>query len=162
MTKIGESVLQSEFVQRLSESEFNVEEDKVAESEFNLKEDKVANRNRPLKDASGVVTISEDGNLVVLNGQKEVLWSSNVSNPVTNASAQVLGSGNLVLNNNTGGSIWESFGQPTDTLMRRMRLSTDTKTGKKIQLTSWTSNSDPSIGSFSAGISSLTVLCLKL
>ncbi|TXG47256.1 hypothetical protein EZV62_026550 [Acer yangbiense] len=91
----------------------------------------VANRNRPLKDASGVVTISEDGNLVVLNGQKEVLWSSNVSNQVTNASAQVLGSGNLVLNNNTSGSIWESFGQPTDTLMRRMRLSTDTKTDKK-------------------------------
>ncbi|KAI9199048.1 hypothetical protein LWI28_026498 [Acer negundo] len=117
----------------------------------------VANRNRPLKDASGVVTISEDGNLVVLNGQKEVLWSSNVSNPVTNASAQVLGSGNLVLKNNTSGSIWESFGQPTDTLMRRMRLSTDTKTGKKTQLTSWTSNSDPSIGSFSAGISLLNM-----
>ncbi|KAK0577859.1 hypothetical protein LWI29_001335 [Acer saccharum] len=40
MTKIGESVLKSEFVQGLSESEFNVEEDKVAESEFNVKEDK--------------------------------------------------------------------------------------------------------------------------
>ncbi|KAK0578646.1 hypothetical protein LWI29_013687 [Acer saccharum] len=41
--------------------------------------------------------------------------------------------------------------------MRRMKLSTDTKTGKKIQLTSWTSNSDPSIGSFSAGISLLNM-----
>ncbi|KAK0590631.1 hypothetical protein LWI29_029701 [Acer saccharum] len=42
MTKIGKSVLKSEFVQGLSESEFNVEEDKVAESEFNVEEDKVA------------------------------------------------------------------------------------------------------------------------
>ena len=34
----------------------------------------VANREKPLKDSSGVLTISEDGNLVVLNGQEEILW----------------------------------------------------------------------------------------
>ncbi|KAK0597882.1 hypothetical protein LWI29_029493 [Acer saccharum] len=42
MTKIGKFVLKSEFVQGLSESEFNVEEDKVAESDFNVEEEKVA------------------------------------------------------------------------------------------------------------------------
>ena len=36
----------------------------------------VANRQKPLNDSSGLLTISEDGNLVVLNGQKEILWSS--------------------------------------------------------------------------------------
>ncbi|KAH7569028.1 hypothetical protein JRO89_XS06G0091000 [Xanthoceras sorbifolium] len=118
----------------------------------------VANRDKPVEDASGVVTISEDGNLVVLNGQKEVLWSSKVSNSFTNVSAQLLDSGNLVLNNiTTGGSIWDSFQQPTDTLMRRMRLSTDKRTGENVQLTSWTSPSDPSTGSFSAGISLLNI-----
>ncbi|KAL5774645.1 hypothetical protein ACOSP7_012202 [Xanthoceras sorbifolium] len=118
----------------------------------------VANRDKPVEDASGVVTISEDGNLVVLNGQKEVLWSSKVSNSFTNVSAQLLDSGNLVLNNiTTGGSIWDSFQQPTDTLMRRMRLSTDKRTGENVQLTSWKSPSDPSTGSFSAGISLLNI-----
>ena len=42
---------------------------------------------QPLKDSSGVLTISEDGNLVALNGQKEILWSSNVNNSVANSSA---------------------------------------------------------------------------
>ena len=44
----------------------------------------------------GVVTISEDGNLVVLNGQNEVIWSSMVSNSVTNVSTQLLDTGNIV------------------------------------------------------------------
>ena len=33
-----------------------------------------------------------------------------------------------------------------------MKISTNARTGKKVQLTSWKSPSDPSIGSFSAGI----------
>ncbi|KAK0590634.1 hypothetical protein LWI29_029715 [Acer saccharum] len=53
MTKIGKSVLKSEFVQGLSESEFNVEEDKVAESEFNVKEDKVAESEFNVKEDKG-------------------------------------------------------------------------------------------------------------
>ncbi|KAK4588007.1 hypothetical protein RGQ29_019129 [Quercus rubra] len=65
----------------------------------------VANRERPLKDSSGVLTIYEDGNLVVLNGQEEILWSSNVSNSVPNSSATLLDSGNLVLQRDTTGAI---------------------------------------------------------
>lgn len=59
----------------------------------------VANRNKPLNDSSGIVTISEDGNLLLLNGQEEVLWSSTVENSVTKpkTAAQLLDSGNLVL-----------------------------------------------------------------
>ena len=33
----------------------------------------IANRQKPLKDSSGVLSISEDGNLVVLDGQMEIL-----------------------------------------------------------------------------------------
>ena len=65
----------------------------------------VANRNRPLVDSSGTITVSEDGNLLVLNGQKEIVWSSNVSNSVANSSAQLLDSGNLVLENNSESTI---------------------------------------------------------
>ncbi|XP_059437189.1 G-type lectin S-receptor-like serine/threonine-protein kinase At1g11300, partial [Corylus avellana] len=65
----------------------------------------VANRNNPLKNSSGILTISEDGNLVVLDGQKKLLWSSNLTDSVGNSSAQLLDSGNLVLRGNTTGTI---------------------------------------------------------
>ncbi|KAL4628701.1 hypothetical protein ACB092_05G258800 [Castanea dentata] len=113
----------------------------------------VANRERPIKDSSGVLTIYEDGNLVILNGQAEILWSSNVSNSVPNPSATLLDSGNLVLQGNTTGAIvWESFQQLCDTMLPRMRSSNNLRTNEKIQLTSWKSPSDPSTGRFSGGI----------
>ncbi|XP_075666935.1 G-type lectin S-receptor-like serine/threonine-protein kinase SD1-13 [Castanea sativa] len=113
----------------------------------------VANREKPIKDSSGVLTISEDGNLVVLNGQAEILWSSNVSNSVTNSSATLGDFGNLVLRVDTTGLVlWESFQHPSDTILSRMKLSTSSKKDQRVQLTSWKSPSDPSIGSFSSGI----------
>lgn len=61
----------------------------------------VANRNQPLKDSSGIVAISEDGYLVVLNGS--IATNSRYS-------TKLLDSGNLVLQEDTTGStIWESF-----------------------------------------------------
>jgi hypothetical protein len=48
--------------------------------------------------------------------------------------------------------IWESFQHPSDTFLEKMKISTDVRTGKKVQLTSWKSPSDPYIGNFSAGI----------
>ncbi|KAL4625486.1 hypothetical protein ACB092_05G029900 [Castanea dentata] len=113
----------------------------------------VANREKPIKDSSGVLTISEDGNLVVLNGQAEILWSSNVSNSVTNSSATLGDFGNLVLRVDTTGLVlWESFQHPSDTILSRMKLSTSSRKDQRVQLTSWKGPSDPSIGSFSSGI----------
>ncbi|KAB1223052.1 hypothetical protein CJ030_MR2G022345 [Morella rubra] len=113
----------------------------------------VANRNNPLKNSSGILTISEDGNLVVLDSQKRTLWSSNVTNSVSNSSAQLLDSGNFVLKENTTGTImWESFQNPSDTFLQKMKVSTNVKTGNKVQLTSWKNPSDPSTGTFSTGI----------
>ncbi|XVF30513.1 hypothetical protein REPUB_Repub16aG0064400 [Reevesia pubescens] len=112
-----------------------------------------ANRNKPLKDDSGVFMISEDGNLVVSNGQ-EIFWSSNVRNTAVNVSARVLDSGNLVLlgNSDDGVSLWESFQHPFNVFMPTMRISTNVRTGNKVQVTSWKSSSDPSNGSFSLGL----------
>ena len=118
----------------------------------------VANRNRPLKDSSGTVKISEDGNLVVLNRQEEILWSSSVTDSVANTSAQLLDSGNLVLtDNNNGKSIWESFQYPSKALIPTMKFSTDVRTGKKVQLRSWKSPSDPSDGNFSYSLEPLNI-----
>ncbi|KAL9384010.1 hypothetical protein Peur_024333 [Populus x canadensis] len=113
----------------------------------------VANRNKPLNDSSGVMTISGDGNLVVLNGQKETLWSSNVSTGMNDSRAQLMDDGNLVLGGSeNGNSLWQSFQEPSDTYIPKMRLAANPRTGKKTLLTSWKSPSDPSIGSFSLGI----------
>ncbi|XVF79438.1 hypothetical protein PTKIN_Ptkin14bG0223300 [Pterospermum kingtungense] len=93
----------------------------------------VANRDKPLKDSSGTVKISDDGNLVVLNGQEQILWSSSVTNSVANAIAQLLDSGNLVLtDNNNGENLWESFQHPSNAFMETMKIKTDAKTGKKV------------------------------
>ncbi|KAK4587978.1 hypothetical protein RGQ29_019110 [Quercus rubra] len=113
----------------------------------------VANRQKPLGDSNGVLTISVDGVLEVLNGEKEVIWSANVTNSVPNSRAQLLDSGNLVLQENTTGTtIWESFQYPSDTVLPTMKVSANVRTGKKVQITSWKSPSDPSIGIFSFGI----------
>ncbi|XVF78398.1 hypothetical protein PTKIN_Ptkin14bG0128900 [Pterospermum kingtungense] len=89
----------------------------------------VANRNNPLKDSSGTVTISDDGNLVVLNGQQEIVWSSGVTDSVDNTRAQLLDSGNLVLSGNSSGvSLWESFQYPSNAFMPTMKIGTDGKT----------------------------------
>ena len=118
----------------------------------------VANRERPLNDSSGVLTIYEDGNLVVLNGQEETLWSSNVSNSVPNSSATLLDSGNLVLQGDTTGAIvWESFQHPCDTVLPRMKVGNNLRANQKIQLTSWKSPSDPSTGRFSAGVNTQNI-----
>ncbi|KAL2495197.1 G-type lectin S-receptor-like serine/threonine-protein kinase [Forsythia ovata] len=84
----------------------------------------VANRDKALNDSSGTVMINEDGNIVVMNGDKEILWSSNVKNTKMNTSAQLLDSGNLVLRESSSGHIiWETFKYPFDSLLTRMKLS---------------------------------------
>ncbi|XP_030439807.1 G-type lectin S-receptor-like serine/threonine-protein kinase At1g11330 [Syzygium oleosum] len=119
----------------------------------------VANRENPILDSSGVVTISDDGNLVVMNGKRELVWSSNVSNTVTDAKAHLSDSGNLVLlkrifnsSANDAETLWESFQHMTDSFLAKMKLSTNSRTNEKQALTSWKSPSDPSIGSFTASI----------
>ncbi|XP_028805370.1 G-type lectin S-receptor-like serine/threonine-protein kinase At1g11330 [Neltuma alba] len=115
----------------------------------------VANREQPLKDSTGVFTISEDGNLMVLNSQKHTLWSSNMSNIIhpNSSIAQLLDCGVLVLKDNTtGDTLWESFQNPSDTFLPKMKLQTNPETGERVKLTSWKSPSDPTIGSFSVNI----------
>ncbi|KAI8000153.1 G-type lectin S-receptor-like serine/threonine-protein kinase [Camellia lanceoleosa] len=95
----------------------------------------VANRDRPLIDSSGTLMISKDGNLVLLNRQKVIIWSSNVSNSTVNSSARLLDSGNLVLvDNSNGKTIWGSYQNPSDSLLENMVLSSDRSTDKKRDL----------------------------
>ncbi|KAJ0017343.1 hypothetical protein Pint_10798 [Pistacia integerrima] len=101
-------------------------------------------------------TIISSDNIFTLGflALEEVLRSSNISHSVTNLSAQLLGSGNLVLlDHNNGIRVWESFQeQPTDKFLSSMKRNTNLRTCEKVKLTLWKSPSDPSIGGVSAGI----------
>lgn len=113
----------------------------------------VANRDNPVNDTSGILTISTDGNLVLLHGDSQGLpfWSSNVSaSPTSNNStmAQLLDSGDLILvnqqENNQKNVLWRSFDHPTNVLLPNMKIGLDH--GKNLYLTSWNSNNDPGTG----------------
>ncbi|KAI9076365.1 hypothetical protein K1719_041680 [Acacia pycnantha] len=111
----------------------------------------VANRNQPLTESSGTgtITISKDGNLVVLNGQDRIIWSSNLPNIAPNTTCQLLDSGNLVLKDSAENILWQSFAHPSASFLPQMKLTNNKRTGEKLSVTSWRSSFDPSIGNFS-------------
>ncbi|KAK2987268.1 hypothetical protein RJ640_017571 [Escallonia rubra] len=75
----------------------------------------VANRDQRLTDTLGAATILEDGNLVVLDGQHQIIWSSNVTSSMAKSNAQLLDTGNLVLQDQPNGrTLWQSFQHPSD------------------------------------------------
>ncbi|KAI6703887.1 hypothetical protein NL676_013023 [Syzygium grande] len=124
----------------------------------------VANRETPILDSSGVVIISDDGNLVITNGKKEVVWSSNVLTSAANRTAQLLDSGNLVLlkqGSSSGANdldiLWQSFDHMSDSFLSKMKLSTNVRTNEKKFASSWKCPSDPSVGSFMITLEPLNI-----
>ncbi|KAK6124022.1 hypothetical protein DH2020_042238 [Rehmannia glutinosa] len=118
----------------------------------------VANRDHPLNDTSGTVSISSK-NIVLMNGNREIIWSSNVSSSIQmNTTAQLLNSGNLVLKVTSSGSIlWESHNHPVDSFLPTMRVSHNPRTNEKLGLNSWRSFQDPGHGNFTSGVYSAGV-----
>ncbi|XP_062086980.1 G-type lectin S-receptor-like serine/threonine-protein kinase At1g61440 [Humulus lupulus] len=117
----------------------------------------VANRENPLAatDTSATLNIARSGNLELLDGNLNSLWSTNVVVPSNNSSiALLLDNGNLVLRDGISGeNLWESFKHPGDTFLSGSVLGYNVKTGESFGLTSWRNESDPSPGSFSYAIS---------
>ena len=116
----------------------------------------VANRESPVTDSSGVLNLTQQGILVVVNGTNGILWSSNSSGSAENPNAQLLENGNLVVKNGNDGDpenfLWQSFDYPCDTLLPGMKLGRNTVTGLDRYLSSWKSANDPSKGNFTYGI----------
>ncbi|KAK9689904.1 hypothetical protein RND81_09G089700 [Saponaria officinalis] len=117
----------------------------------------VANRANPIHDKSGLVRISDDGQLVLLDGSNSIVWSTNGTNTTNGSSAQLLDTGNLVLlqpdakpNSNV---IWQSFHHPSNALLPHMQPTfPSTQNKDHVIFRACKSASDPSEGSFSAGI----------
>ncbi|CAI8591269.1 unnamed protein product [Vicia faba] len=111
----------------------------------------VANRNKPINGNGGSITISTNGNLVILDENKTQLWSTNVSiidSNKNNSEAVLKDNGNLVLSNGKV-VLWESFENPTDTYLPGMKVPVN---GKSFNFTSWKSSTDPSLGNHTMGI----------
>ncbi|XP_024019765.1 G-type lectin S-receptor-like serine/threonine-protein kinase At4g27290 isoform X2 [Morus notabilis] len=108
----------------------------------------VANRGNPLTDSSGVLKITETGNIIIhSNKTEDPIWSSNSS--AKDPTLQLLNTGNLVVKDGSNGNYtWQSFDHPCDSLIAGMKLGKDFITGQSWKLTSWNSLQDPSIGTY--------------
>ena len=106
----------------------------------------VANRDSPVQTSSAVLIIQPDGNFMIIDGQ--TTYRVNKASNNFNTYATLLDSGNLVLLNTSNRAIlWQSFDDPTDTLIPGMNLGYNS--GNFRSLRSWTSADDPAPGEFS-------------
>ncbi|KAH6775418.1 hypothetical protein C2S52_012979 [Perilla frutescens var. hirtella] len=113
----------------------------------------VANRNNPIKGSRGVLTLAENGTLVLSTEQNTSIWSLS-SRVASSPILQLLDTGNLVLADKLMASsqqsyTWQSFDYLGDTRLPGMLMVQDPDTGVSTYLTSWKSADDPSVGKFS-------------
>ncbi|XP_057955669.1 G-type lectin S-receptor-like serine/threonine-protein kinase At4g27290 [Malania oleifera] len=110
----------------------------------------VANREAPLLDSAGVLNITNQGVLVLLNGMDLIIWSSSVSILAQSPTAELLDSGNFIVRNgndaNPENILWQSFDHPSDTLLPGMKLWWNRVTGVERYLSSWKRIDDPAPG----------------
>ncbi|KAM7498220.1 hypothetical protein LguiA_022634 [Lonicera macranthoides] len=115
----------------------------------------VANRDTPVTDKFYSQLKIVDGNLVLLDRSRAIIWSTNINLSSSNSIVAVLrDDGNLVLidgstsNGENPKPIWESFNHPTDTLLPGAKLGYNKLTKSKQILTSWKNSEDPGTGLF--------------
>ncbi|XP_028066713.1 G-type lectin S-receptor-like serine/threonine-protein kinase At4g27290 isoform X2 [Camellia sinensis] len=118
----------------------------------------VANRETPVTDSSGVLMVTQQGVLVLLNSTESIILSSNLTKPGKTPVAELLDSGNFVLRNadddNPQNYLWQSFDHPTDTFLPGMKFGINYKTGLDMILRSWQSSDDPAQGDYTYSMDS--------
>ncbi|XP_024989780.1 G-type lectin S-receptor-like serine/threonine-protein kinase At4g27290 [Cynara cardunculus var. scolymus] len=111
----------------------------------------VANRETPITDTSAMLKLTGDGNLLILDGGNNLIWSSNSTGSVINPVAQLIDTGNLLVwdkSSTNRNLIWQSFDYPGDTLLPGMKFGKNLVTGREWIMTSWKSPDDPSLGKY--------------
>ncbi|XLR41633.1 hypothetical protein S83_026293 [Arachis hypogaea] len=115
----------------------------------------VANREKPLNNTSGVLKLTGEGLVVLIDGSTNgsLVWSSNMSSKAgdkRNPIAQLLESGNLVVKDGHNGDhfLWQSFDYPCDTFVPGMKLGWDLGTSLERTLSSSKSTDDPGRGHY--------------
>ncbi|XP_021845554.1 putative receptor protein kinase ZmPK1 [Spinacia oleracea] len=81
----------------------------------------VANRDKPVNRHGTRLTLRKNGVMVLTDYDGSTAWETNTTS--TNAErAELLNTGNLVLKDNAGNILWQSFDFPTDTLLPSQRF----------------------------------------
>ncbi|XP_058008026.1 G-type lectin S-receptor-like serine/threonine-protein kinase At2g19130 [Hevea brasiliensis] len=112
----------------------------------------VANREKPVTDKYSSELRISLGNLVLFDGSKIPVWSTNLSTAASNSmEAVLLDEGNLVLRDGSSSSepLWQSFDHPTDTWLPGVKIRLSKVTGEYTRLVSWKNIEDPAPGPFS-------------
>ncbi|KAF8043219.1 hypothetical protein BT93_A1535 [Corymbia citriodora subsp. variegata] len=114
----------------------------------------VANRENPVTDRYATELKILGGNLVMVNGSRVPVWSTNLSASSSGSSSTVavLGDdGNFALKDgpNSSVTLWQSFDHPTHTWLPGAKIGIDKRTNTRQNLTSWKNAGDPSTGLFS-------------
>ncbi|KAK4267834.1 hypothetical protein QN277_024567 [Acacia crassicarpa] len=114
----------------------------------------VADRDRPIKNNFGQLRFNTEGDLVLLSHNETVVWLANSTTKAFRPVVQLLGSGNLVVrdgkNQKPQNYLWQSFDYPSDTILPRMKIGRDLRTGLNRRYTAWKNWDDPSYGDYSA------------
>nr|XP_048318415.1 G-type lectin S-receptor-like serine/threonine-protein kinase At1g61490 [Ziziphus jujuba var. spinosa] len=116
----------------------------------------VANRENPLAvtDSAATLTIGSNGNLNLLDGKENSVWSTDIPVPSNTSFAELFDNGNFVLKDSISGQVlWQTFEHPSDTFLSKAKIGFNVKTGERFVLTSWKTETDPSPGNFTVGLS---------
>ncbi|GAU41686.1 hypothetical protein TSUD_94070 [Trifolium subterraneum] len=109
----------------------------------------VANDGKPINDSSAVLKLNSSGSLV-LTHNNDVVWFTNSSTKAQKPVAQLLDTGNLVIKEDSVSEtyLWQSFDDPSNTLLADMKLGWDLKRNLSKCLVAWKSDDDPTPGDF--------------
>ncbi|XP_055961315.1 G-type lectin S-receptor-like serine/threonine-protein kinase At1g61390 isoform X2 [Mercurialis annua] len=114
----------------------------------------VANRKNPVTGSSKSLTIGRDGNLMLLDGQQNVVWSTNISGLSNGSIAGLSDDGRLILRDGATGSIlWDNSKNITNVLVAGTWLAFNNTNGESLNLSSWRTENDPSPGDFTTSLS---------
>ncbi|PQM33271.1 G-type lectin S-receptor-like serine/threonine-protein kinase RLK1 [Prunus yedoensis var. nudiflora] len=97
-----------------------------------------ANRNDLVQEGSKV-ELTSDGRLMLSDAEDQQVWSANDSARTEVAYAAMLDTGNFVLANTNSTNLWESFDQPTDTILPTQTLNLNSNLYARYTATNYTS-----------------------
>ncbi|XP_047067237.1 receptor-like serine/threonine-protein kinase SD1-7 [Lolium rigidum] len=112
----------------------------------------VANRDNPIGNGlSGNLVLTNTSGLVLSDSKGRILWTTanNVTTGSDGAVALLLDTGNFIVQSPNFTQIWQSFDQPTDTLLPGCKLWANYKTHTTVHIVAWKGSQDPSSGKFS-------------